>query len=326
MNVWINFLYTFKMNTNTFYKFLWAYIVLSCYFYATSKAQSLNDGIFVPQKTLCVGLTYQYESWTDYWEGTLKRENLNLGTVSTQSMQLMITYGINYKLNIVVGVPYIWTKASAGTLAGQNNVQDLMAGIKYQFFSTKLGNHYLDISGIVGGSVPLSKYTPDLLPLSIGLQSKTVFGRLLVDYRHPKNIFFTAVATYTDRANVKLDRESYYTTQLIYSNEVAMPDVLNLMAKTGYYAKKWSAEINLEYNDCLGGFDIRRNDMPFVSNEMDMTRIGLGGMYSIAPLGDLQVMAMARYTLSGRNVGQATSFSIGLMKAFGFASQTNTTN
>jgi hypothetical protein len=313
------------MNTNTFYKYLIVWCFTLYCFYSVSQAQSLADGIFVPQKALCVGLTYQYESWKDYWEGTLKRDNLNLGTVSTQSMQLMTTYGITNKLNVVVGVPYIWTKASAGTLAGQRNIQDLMAGIKYQFLSTKFGNnHQINFSAVVGGSMPLSKYTPDLLPLSIGLQSKTVFGRVLVDYRHPKNIFFTAVATYMDRANAKLDRESYYTTHLIYSNEVAMPDVLNLMAKTGYYTKKWSAEINLEYNNCLGGFDIRRNDMPFVSNEMDMTRIGLGGMYSIAPLGNLQVMAAARYTLSGRNVGQTTSFSFGLMKAFGFASKTTT--
>jgi hypothetical protein len=282
-------------------------------------AQSLSDAVYLSKKELCVGLLYAYDSWKEYWEGTFKRENLNLGTVSTQSMQVMGTYGLTDKLNVIVGLPYIRTEASAGTLAGQNGLQDIMAGLKYQFFAIAQDKHQINLSAVVGGSLPVSKYTPDLLPLSIGFQSKTVFGRLLANYRWNQNLTFTAQATYTSRSNVTLDRESYYTTHQIYSKEVAMPDVFSFGVRAGYRSKSWSAEAMYEQMDCLSGFDIRRNDMPFVSNEMDMSRIGLMGSYTIPQWADLQLMAQLRYTLTGRNVGQSTGFSIGVMKAFGFA-------
>jgi hypothetical protein len=284
-----------------------------------SSAQSLNDGIFLPKQGVCAGLMYDYSSWKNYWEGTFKRENLNLGRVSTQSLQAMATYGITNKLNVVVGLPYIWTRASAGTLAGQNGIQDLMGGLKYQFLGVNRGKHTFNFSAVVGGSVPLSRYTPDLLPLSIGLHSRTLFGRALVNYRFQDHWTFTAQATYTTRSTVRLDRESYFTTRQIYANQVAMPDVLSYGARVGYNNQKWAAELIFEQVNCLTGFDIRRNDMPFVSNEMDMSVLSLMGFYKFSQLADLQIVGSVRHTLAGRNVGQSTGFSLGLMKPFSLA-------
>ena len=49
-----------------------------------SMAQTDIDAIMMEKNAFCVGPMYSYSSWKNYWEGTLKRENLNLGTVSTQ--------------------------------------------------------------------------------------------------------------------------------------------------------------------------------------------------------------------------------------------------
>ncbi|MCU0447400.1 MAG: transporter [Microscillaceae bacterium] len=306
------------------YKLLIISILHIAFISTSSQAQSLNDGIYLPKQGVCAGLMYSYSSWQQYWEGSLKRENLNLGRVSTQSLQLMVTYGINSKLNLVVGLPYIWTKASAGTLAGQRGVQDLMGGLKYQAFHWQKNQHNLQLSAVVGGSVPLSHYTPDLLPLSIGLQSRTLFGRALVHYRFRDHWLFTAHATYTTRSLVRLDRESYYTTRQIYSNQVAMPNVLSYGLRGGYKTARWSAELMFEQINCLGGLDIRRNDMPFVSNEMDMSNLGFLGTYTFSQLADLQVVAGINHTLAGRNVGQSTAFSLGLMKPFSLVKKTAT--
>ena len=58
----------------------------------------------------------------------------------------------------------------------------------------------------------------------------------------------------------------------------------------------------------LGGFDIRRNDMPFVSNRMNATMLGINIKYNIKPVPGLSLVAGGNTTIKGRNVGQATTF------------------
>src|SRR5580765_9114596 len=81
-------------------------------------AQTDIDAIMMEKNAFCVGPMYSYSSWKNYWEGTLKRENLNLGRVSTQMFGLMGNYGLTRKINLLFSAPYVKTKASAGTLHG----------------------------------------------------------------------------------------------------------------------------------------------------------------------------------------------------------------
>ena len=67
-----------------------------------------------------------YDKWTDYWEGTLKRENGNIGSISTTSVMWFGNYGVSDKLNVMASIPFVSTKASAGTLHGMHGIQDLM--------------------------------------------------------------------------------------------------------------------------------------------------------------------------------------------------------
>jgi hypothetical protein len=53
-----------------------------------------NDAIYMPKGTVCVGTMYTHSSWSKYWENTLKRENLNIGTHTTQSVMVMPAIGI----------------------------------------------------------------------------------------------------------------------------------------------------------------------------------------------------------------------------------------
>jgi hypothetical protein len=46
-------------------------------------AQTESDAIMIPKNYLCAAGMYAHNNWDHYWEGTLKRENLNLGTVSS---------------------------------------------------------------------------------------------------------------------------------------------------------------------------------------------------------------------------------------------------
>src|SRR4030095_153317 len=86
-------------------------------------AQTDIDAIMMEKNAFCVGPMYSYSSWKNYWEGTLKRENLNLGRVSTQMYGLMGKYGLTRKVNLLFSVPWVKTKASAGTLHGMDGIQ-----------------------------------------------------------------------------------------------------------------------------------------------------------------------------------------------------------
>jgi hypothetical protein len=281
-------------------------------------AQTDIDGIMMSKNNFCVGGMYGYSSWKNYWEGTLKRENLNLGRVSAQMISVMGNYGISDKLNILFSVPYISTQASAGTMHGLKGIQDGSLWLKWMPIEKTVGKGDLSIYGIAGVSAPLSNYVADFLPLSIGLRSKTLSLRAMGDYQVGK-FFVTASGTYVFRSNIKIDRDAYYTTEMHYTNEVKMPDALSFNIRTGYRYGNLIAEAVAENFTTLGGFDITRNNMPFPSNKMNATRVGANIKYEINSVSGLSVIANGSYVVAGRNVGQATSVNGGIFYIINFS-------
>jgi hypothetical protein len=292
-----------------------------------SRAQTDEDAIMMAKKNFCAGATYGYSSWDYYWEGTYHRDNLNLGTVSTQMVSLMGNYGITDKLNVMVGAPYIWTHATAGTLAGQHGIQDLSAWLKYLGLEKNVGKGVLSVYVLGGASLPLTNYIADYLPLAIGLQSKTLSGRLMVDYQQG-NFFATVLGTYTWRSNITIDQNAYYTTSLHLTNDVEMYNVASEMARVGYRSDRWIIEALATNMNTLGGFDIRKNDMPFPSNKMNSTTAGAHVKYSFSKINGLSLNVDGDYTLAGRNVGQSRSFDAGVFYIFDFSKKApkNTSN
>jgi hypothetical protein len=77
-------------------------------------AQTDADAIMMTKNNFCVGGMYSYSSWKNYWEGTNKRINANLGNVSTRMVGVMGNYGVSDKLNLLFSLPHVKTKATAG--------------------------------------------------------------------------------------------------------------------------------------------------------------------------------------------------------------------
>jgi hypothetical protein len=290
-----------------------------------SQAQTDMDAIMMEKNQLCVGPMYNHNSWKNYWEGTLKRDNENLGTVSTNTFAVMGAYGITGKLNALFNVPYIKTTASAGTLHSMQGIQDLSLFIKWMPVEQMLGPGTFSLYTIGGASIPLTNYVVDFLPLSIGLHSKTLSARLLLDYQ-VNNIFVTGSATYVLRDNTKLDRTSYYDTQSHLTNEVSMPDASNFNFRAGYRSSKLIAEAVLNKWTTLGGFDITRNNMPFPSNKMNATTIGANIKYVVTSNHNLSLVGGGNTTVAGRNVGQATTFYGSVFYILNFTRKTKSTD
>jgi hypothetical protein len=281
--------------------------------------QTLEDGIMLEKGTLFTGGLYTRDRWNEYWEGALKRDNGNIGTLTTQTNVWFANYGLTDRLNLVGTVPYVWTQASQGVLHGMRGVQDLTVAAKYSLIeqpSTRLGT--LRVIGAVSGGIPLTDYTPDFQPLSIGSASKRLSARFTFNAQSARGWFANWSAAHTWRGQVTLDRPYYYTDDRFFvTDEVAMPRVFDHVISAGYLRRGLMFTFLLAQQRTLGGGDIRRQDMPFVSNRANFSKTGAELMYPIPALEALSVHSAYLYTIAGRNVGQASRFTIGLLYRFG---------
>jgi hypothetical protein len=284
---------------------------------STLYAQTEHDAIMMNRGQWCNGAAYTSSQWKNYWEGTYKRNNLNIGALQTQSVVAMSDYGITNKLNIMAGLPYIVTNASQGTLHGMKGFQDAALFLKWKPVTATVGKGKLSLLAVGGVSTPVSNYTLDFLPLSIGLGATTITGRVMSDYQY--GIFFaTLAAAYVRRSNVQLDRTAYYTTGIHYTNKISMPDAAMYDMHIGIRKKYLVAEAGLSNMTTLGGFDIRKNDMPFPSNTMNSTTAGMHVKYTLPCFSQVEFTGDASYVIAGRNVGQATTWGVGGYYIFSF--------
>ena len=296
---------------HTFYKRLGLFGLLAAPM--LGQAQMPHDAIYMPKKTACVALSYGSSAWTNYWENTLKRDNLNIGTHTTTNTMLMVAGGITDRLNVIVGLPYVQTNASAGNLMGKKGVQDISAWLKYKLVESK--GLSLHLAG--GVSTPITDYVPDFMPMSIGLQCRTATGRVILHYIHKSGMYFTGHGSYTYRSNIKLDRDAYQADGRVFNtNEVRVPNATDAAARLGFLSKGQKVQVEgfVEQFSCVGGDNIRRNDMPFPTNNMRMVSVGGYAKFQPKRLG-----VNVRFTkvMSGLNVGQSTSYMVGLLYIVG---------
>lgn len=277
---------------------------------ASSYAQTADDALMMHRYQWCNGISYDHSQWKNYWEGTLKRDNENIGTFTSQSVVFMGDYGITNKLNLLAGLPYVWNNVSGGTLHKMHGLQDVSVMLKYKPYAAIWGKSKFGVYAIGGVSTPTSNYIVDFMPLAIGLGTTNVTGKALVDYQY-KKFSLTASAAYTLRSNTKTDRTAYYTDHMVYSHDIDMPNVASYMVRAGYRSPLLVAEVIGSNMTSLGGFDIRRNDMPFPSNRMNMTSIGAHLKYTLPFYRNVELTADGAQVLKGRNVGQSTGFAVG---------------
>lgn len=286
-------------------------------------AQTIDDGLLVQKKTLFTGTLYSHDSWDRYWEGTLKRANGNIGTLTTQSATWSGNYGITDRLNLIATAPYVWTNASQGTLHSLKGFQDFTLAAKYSFLETEFTKYgHLRAIAVASFAIPLTDYTPDFFPLSLGTASKRVSGRFTVNFQSKRSWFLNGSTAYTWRDNVSLDRSSYYTNGHLYlTNQVAMPNVFDYVVSAGYLKHGLMIPFFFTQQRTQGGGDIRRQDSPFVSNKVNFSKVSGMVMYPLPKLRNLTFQFQYGYIIDGRNVGQSSTLTTGLLYTFHFSKQ-----
>lgn len=284
---------------------------------SSAAAQTLDDAEMLQPREMHVTAMYARDAWDQYWEGTLKRSNGNIGTVTTRTITGTVGYGVSSRLTVLASLPYVSTEASQGVLHGQSGRQDITLMAKYRVINAMIADRArLKLLAVGGAGLPTADYTPDFLPMSIGLHSRRLVGRGAMHLQDRTGWFVDGFAERMWRSNVTLDRSTYYTDgQYVASNEVLMPDVADYRATIGFQNARWCIPVGLTEQRTLGGGDIRRQDMPFVSNRMDYTMGHAEVMYFLPGVAGLRANVGVMHTLRGRNVGQSTTIMTGLTYA-----------
>jgi len=278
-------------------------------------AQTIDDGIMMTARSVQAGDIYTRDKWDEYWEGALKRVNGNIGEIKTETNALSVAYGVTNRVSVFGSVPWVWTRPSQGVLQGQHGVQDVMLGGKYALIE-RSSTRYGMLRAIVAlsGSFPLSDYTPDFAPLSIGSQSRSITPRLTLNYQMDKGIYLNGTTAYMRRGRVILDRPYYFTdNQFFLTNAVEMPGVVESTVSVGYLKHDLNAYLGFTQHTTQGGGDIRRQDMPFVSNRVNYSRVGAMAMYPIPKINAVAFQFAFSHVLDGRNVGQSTTLTFGFL-------------
>lgn len=303
------------MKINLLLKNSLAAVMLCLSFSEFASAQTDVDAIMIPKNNFCGGVMYSNSRWNSYWEGTFKRTNGNIGIFNSNMATIMGNYGISNRLNVLFSLPYVRNNTTAGTLHSQQGVQDATVSLKWVPVVMRTGYGTFRLFAIAMGSIPVGNYQADFLPVAIGMHSRSLMFRALADYQSG-HLFFSGSGEYMRRDNITIDRTAYYTTEMHYTNQVGIPDGTNFNVRSGYRSSKWIAEAVLDNTTTLGGFDIRKNDMPFPSNKMNMTVLGINFKYSFTSIKGLELTGGSDYVVAGRNVGQSTVIHSGAYYLF----------
>jgi hypothetical protein len=300
--------------------FIKCLIVISLgYFFAINQinAQTPVDAIMMPSGVLCVDASYDYSQFNKYWEGTLQRENGNMGILRRHTISPMIDLGVLKWLNVMAAAHYVITNPTAGQLEGAKGFSDFNFWIKTLPLHKQLGPGTFDILLTAGFAVPLTKYVADY-PYSIGMGCPEGSLKAILQYELKQGFYIRSHVGYMLRGQTKLQRTYYYTSQGHYTNQVSIPDAIDYSGVVGYFSKdrQYKGEIFVDGIHTIGGFDIRRQDMMFPSNKVYFTRVGGRFDYYPTVTKGLSVHVMGGYVVAGRNTGQAGFIGGGVAFAF----------
>ncbi|GAB3986073.1 hypothetical protein GCM10028807_02700 [Spirosoma daeguense] len=282
-------------------------------FTRTAQAQGYMDGFMRGARNASLGISASQETYDTYFINKTETRNPNLGTVTTQALTVMGTYGLGYDLDLIVTAPYVRSEASAGYWAKQEGFQDVTAALRWEAYDYKFGKTRLSWLFGLGYSIPMQNYVNDAM-VAIGKGSRNLDGRTILHFKAP-NFFITGQYGYIRRGQVSLDRpvNFYDPGQLLPygGSKVNVPDVTELIVQAGIVTKIFNINVwghrQTPYNK---GTDIGPS-IPFPTNAVGFTRVGATAYLRL--LKQLGVTATYGTTIDGRNIGKSTQLNAGLV-------------
>ncbi len=282
-------------------------------FAVKTQAQGLIDGFMRGQRKASLAVFGSQSTYDTYYVNKTETKNPNLGTVTTEAVTVVGTYGLGYDLDLIVAAPYIRTQSSAGYFSKQEGFQDVSATLRCEAYDYKFGRSRLSWQFAVGYSVPIQNYVNDAL-VAIGRGSKNLDARTILHFK-ARSFFLTGQYGYIRNGQVTLDHiVNYYDPSQTNPNsgsKVNVPDVTELIVRGGFVSKVLNVDVwGQRQTPHSSGTDIAPG-IPFPTNAIGFTRVGATAYIRL--LKQFGLTAGYGTTLDGRNTGKSTQINAGLV-------------
>ncbi|MBK9736279.1 MAG: transporter [Saprospiraceae bacterium] len=287
-------------------------------------AQSPTDALMMKKNELCIAAIYQHDTWDHYWEGTLLRDNQNIGTLTRNNIVPMIAYGLTQKLNVIISLPYISTSASGGQSAGVSGFQDFSIFAKYKVLDIDNPNGSFQAFATGGYSLPSTNYLSDYMPLNLGLGTNELSLRAILKYEHKSGLYLRGSFAYLYRTTTEAERSYYYADKGIYTTTMDVPNATVGEAALGMWLLGRSIQLEAAVikQTAQSGDDIRRQNAPQPTNKMNVSNANASLRFFPKFIKGFSIITGFTKVLEGRNIGKSTIISGGLTYQFNTKKQT----
>ena len=245
-----------------------------------AESQGNIDGFFKPKGDLDVALSGAYSSSSEYFAGTspiaYKRNQSIIGIYGV--------YGLSDKWNCVVSLPFINAK-----------FQDLALFVKYKLLYKEGEKGNLTLAPAFGLTFPVSNYNTES-GQAIGQKAFTLQPKLVAQFKSVQNLFLQVQTGYNYTIN-------------------PVPSSYSVSAKVGFIYKKWYFDIWYDYQMGIGGKNYGSANLDSF-RELGVSYERIGGVIYISLNSKMGAFIGANTILSGRNIGDANSFSAGVVLKF----------
>ena len=255
---------------------------------APGRAADING--FLPARGhVDTALSYTSENYDKFWVGKTKVFDPGVGKVDIKSTSLWLQWGLTDDLALVADLPYVDDSSNGLGHFKDSGLQDLSALLKYRFFSSGPNR----LVGGLGVRVPATSYEGNL-PVTRGHHTTDVLFRLVYQYQ-VEQFYFSQQVGYDLRNKDAPNSFPLYTELGFTAGPVTY---------TGFYSR-------LVTNS---GTDIGDPGFTFPSNRQEYSRLGAKVYGRVT---DRFGLSAAYYqTLDGRNVGDSSGFSGGVVLRF----------
>ncbi len=283
-----------------------------------AKAQGLIDGFVDEEGALSVSLTYSRSTFDEAYVGTslLKLDGPELQGVTQDQLNqdvynLFAKYMINAKLSALINIPYIVAtgEGRADFFNGEtriSSIQDVTAGLRYNFHTFKFENSDLILLSGVTLSIPFDYESNGFLSIGTGaLAADFTTG---VQYLSDGGFFSILTAAYSFKDDI--DSGGVFTN---------IPNSFLAGGKIGYATKSIYVAGWIDFSNAIGGSDVNLNDEDgfrtttggnFPETEVEYVRAGINLQKSLTD--ELKLSIGYGRVLHGRNVGKSNIYSVGL--------------
>lgn len=256
-----------------------------------------------------VALSYNSESYDNVFLVPTDSKGVPVfNDVTLNSISLYATYGITDRLEVVASLPYITATGNAsqavlnelGYENERSGIQDLSLFVKYNPFTAELGDNTLSFQVAAGLRTPLGSYAVDeglQSIIAIGNRATSLNGLAIAQFKTGFGLFASTQAGCSLR-----------------NGEV--PNALLGEIKLGYAGARFYVDAWYAGQVSDGGVNILGEGFTgfFPATDVSFNRAGINVFVPIA--GGFGISGGVSKYLSGRNIGESTGVSGGLIYSF----------